>query len=496
MSWIFQWVADQYYSTPFVGVLYLWLVAAVIVVAASLIQHDISTYQFNAFKARLRAQDPEYKPVAAKVVNWPRVAAAAVFLIGVPAAGVSILYAPQVSDVFWMSASIPLAMMAISGAGVFYSARASRTQLSHIATSCLLAVCLVTILWVVVTYSLAFTSGSPWFGSLDRLFLIGLIGSPKNTNASAISEILFCLFQLMLAIVTMIIIIVAFAGRMKPSAMIWFIGVWSICVYAPVAHWIWGPDGFLAAGNGDGAIRMLDFAGGAVVHVNASVAGLMCALLLGRRPSIQANRNVLRTIVGTGLLWVGSLGFIAGSAVLAGLPAGVATTAIHVALASASAAFVWIFAEHMRGRGPTPFGASAGALAGLVAVTPAAGFVSPFALVAIGAIAGITCYWAMTALKNMLGDDQALEAFSIHGIGGIAGVMLTGVFAARQYGGAAGLIDGNAAQLVNQVSGIAIVIGYDAIVSLFILKSIDTLIGLGVPKEVQAEEAPVTIETT
>jgi Amt family ammonium transporter len=287
------------------------------------------------------------------------------------------------------------------------------------------------------------------------------------------------------AIITPALIAGAFAERMKFSAMLWFMGLWAILVYAPIAHWVWGPDGFLNAGNSDGLIKVLDFAGGTVVHINAGVAGLMCCLMLGKRRDSGPGHNMVLTFIGASLLWVGWFGFNAGSAVTAGLQAGMAMLVTQIA--TAVAAFTWMLVEWMMRKKPTVIGICSGAVAGLVAITPASGFVGPVGAICIGIAAGVVCYWGVTGLKHMFGYDDSLDAFGVHGVGGIVGALLTGVFAVEQYGGTPGLLEGNAMQVINQAEGIVIVIVYDAIVSLIILKIVDIMIGLRVSEEIERE---------
>ena len=259
-------------------------------------------------------------------------------------------------------------------------------------------------------------------------------------------------FQMTFAIITPALIAGAFAERMKFSAMLWFIGLWSIFVYAPVAHWVWGSDGMLSSGNSDAMIKVLDFAGGTVVHINAGVAGLMCAICLGKRKDSGPAHNMVLTLIGASLLWVGWFGFNAGSAVTAGLQAGMAMTVTQIA--TAVAAFTWMLVEWaIRGK-PTVVGISSGAVAGLVAITPASGFVGPVGSMVIGVAAGVVCYWGVTGLKRILGVDDALDCFGVHAVGGIVGALLTGVFAINEYGGTSGLIEGNPGQVLNQVKGI------------------------------------------
>src|SRR6266446_8831203 len=290
------------------------------------------------------------------------------------------------------------------------------------------------------------------------------------------------MFQLTFAIITAALIAGSFAERMKFSAMLWFIGLWAIFVYSPIAHWVWGPDGFLNSANADGWIKVLDFAGGTVVHVNSGVAGLMCCLVLGKRKDTGPAHNMVYTFIGASLLWVGWFGFNAGSAVTAGLQAGMAMTVTH--MATATAGFTWMIVEWMLRGKPTVIGICTGAVAGLVAITPASGFVGPVGSLCIGAAAGIVCYWGCTGLKHMLGYDDALDAFGVHAVGGATGAILTGVFAIQQYGGTAGLIEGNPMQVVNQVIGVLVVFVYDVVVTLIILKIIDLVIGLRVTEEV------------
>jgi ammonium transporter, Amt family len=399
---------------------------------------------------------------------------------------------PNSGDTAWMLTSVALVlMMTIPGLGLFYGGMVRKKNVGDTVMTSFAVTCLVSILWLICTYSLAFRSGTPFIGGLDRAFLQGIvsdiakgIGNP-NPLAATIPETVYICFQLTFAIITPALIAGAFAERMKFSAMLWFIGLWAIFVYAPVAHWVWGPDGFLNAANSDGWIKVLDFAGGTVVHINSGVAGLMACIMLGKRKDTGPGHNMVLTFVGASLLWVGWFGFNAGSAVTAGMQAGMAMLVTH--MATATAGFVWMIVEWMMRGKPTVIGICTGAVAGLVAITPASGFVGPIGAVAIGAAAGIVCYWGCTGLKHMLGYDDALDAFGVHAVGGIVGALLTGVFAVEAYGGTAGLIEGNAAQVLNQVYGIVIVFVYDAVVSLIILKIIDIFIGLRVADEVERE---------
>jgi Amt family ammonium transporter len=400
--------------------------------------------------------------------------------------------APNSGDTAWMLTSMAIVlMMTIPGLGLFYGGMVRRKNVGDTIMTSFAITCLISILWLAFTYSLAFRAGTPFIGGLDRAFLQGIvsdiakgIGNP-NPLAPTIPESVYLCFQLTFAIITPALIAGAFAERMKFSAMLWFIGLWAIFVYSPIAHWVWGPDGFLSAGNSDAVVKVLDFAGGTVVHINSGVAGLMCCIMLGKRKDTAPPHNMVLTFIGAALLWVGWFGFNAGSAVSAGMQAGMAMLVTH--MATATAGFTWMIVEWiMRGK-PTVVGICSGAVAGLVAITPASGFVGPVGSLCIGIAAGIVCYWGCTGLKHMLGYDDALDAFGVHGVGGMVGALLTGVFAIEQYGGTPGLIEGNAAQVINQIEGIVIVFVYDAIVSLIILKIVDVFIGLRVSEEAERE---------
>jgi ammonium transporter, Amt family len=405
---------------------------------------------------------------------------------------------PNSGDTAWMLTSVALVlMMTIPGLGLFYGGMVRKKNVGDTVMASFAITCLVTILWVVCTYSMAFRAGTPYIGGLDRAFLQGIlsdiskgIGNP-NPLAPTIPETVYICFQLTFAIITPALIAGAFAERMKFSAMLWFIGLWAILVYAPIAHWVWGPDGFLNSANSDAVVKVLDFAGGTVVHINSGVAGLMAALMLGKRKDTGPAHNMVLTFIGASLLWVGWFGFNAGSAVTAGMQAGMAMTVTQIA--TAAAALAWMFVEWMARGKPTVVGICSGAVAGLVAITPASGFVGPGGALAIGVAAGILCYWGATGLKHMFGYDDALDCFGVHGIGGITGAILTGVFAVEQYGGTAGLLEGNAAQVLNQAEGVAIVIVYDVIVSLIILKVVDMTIGLRVSADVEREGLDIAL---
>jgi Amt family ammonium transporter len=391
-------------------------------------------------------------------------------------------------DTAWMITSSALVLlMTIPGLALFYAGMVRRKNMLATAAQSFGATCIITVLWMIVGYSIAFTtnansSANQFIGSFNYL-LLGPMGlKAVSPLAGTIPESVYMFFQMTFAIITPALIAGAIADRMKFSAFMWFMSLWLLFVYCPIAHWVWG-------GGWLGTMGALDYAGGTVVHLNAGTAGLVACLMLGKRAGYgtenMAPHNLLFALIGASLLWVGWFGFNAGSAVTAGYNAGMAAAATQIA--TAAAALAWMFAEWLVARKPSVLGMISGAVAGLVAITPASGFVGPVGSVCIGIAAGIVCYWGCTGLKHMLGYDDALDAFGVHGLGGIVGALLTGVFAIEQYGGTAGLIEGNAIQVLNQIQGIVIVVVYDAIVSLIILKVIDMFIGLRVTEEVERE---------
>ncbi len=408
------------------------------------------------------------------------------------ATGVTDPCTPNSGDTAWMLTSMALVlMMTIPGLGLFYGGMVRKKNVGDTIMTSFAITCLVTVLWAVLNYSTSFTGGTPFIGGLSRAFLQGMmsdiakgVGVP-NPLAMTIPESVYMCFQMTFAIITPALIAGAFAERMKFSAMLWFMGLWATVVYAPIAHWVWGPDGFLNSANDAAWVKVLDFAGGTVVHVNAGVAGLMCALMLGKRKDTGPAHNMVLTFIGASLLWVGWFGFNAGSAVTAGLQAGMAMTVTQIATAMAGLA--WMFVEWAHRGKPTVIGICSGAVAGLVAITPASGFVGPVGSLVIGAAAGIVCYIAVTSVKSAFGYDDALDCFGVHAIGGALGAVLTGVFAISEYGGTAGGIEGNWGQVINQIEGVAIVVVYDVIASLIILKILDATIGLRVETEIERD---------
>jgi Amt family ammonium transporter len=353
---------------------------------------------------------------------------------------------------------------------------------------------LVTILWGLVGYSLAFGSGNSFIGGFEYSFLRGVGGDPNGSYAPTIPHLTFMIYQLMFAVITPALITGAFAERMKFKAMLAFMALWSVVVYSPMAHMVWGKGGLLNA-SGGGFFPTLDFAGGTVVHVTSGVSALVCALYLGKRLGYPHEsvppHSVVLSFIGACLLWVGWFGFNAGSALSSGSLASSAFVATHFAAATAAAG--WTVAEWRSSGKPSALGAISGAVAGLVAITPAAGFVKPMPAMAIGFIAGILCYLMVARVKARFGYDDSLDAFGVHGAGGTIGAILTGVFAVsvvnpifKDSNGnvlASGLIEGNAHQLVNQVVGVAIAWALGVFGTLAILFVVDKLIGLRVSPE-------------
>ncbi len=383
-------------------------------------------------------------------------------------------------DTAWMLTSTALVlMMTIPGLALFYAGMLRKKNILSMLMQCFAICCLMSVLWMVAGYSLAFAEGNPYVGGLSKMFLMG--SSVEAINGT-IPDILFMVFQMTFAIITPALIVGAFADRMKFSAMLWFTGIWMLVVYAPITHWVWG-GGFL------GSDGVLDFAGGTVVHINAGVAGLVACIMIGKRSGFGTEslmpHNLVLTVIGASLLWVGWFGFNAGSALAANGTAAMAMAVTQIA--TAAAALSWMFIEWMVRGKPSVLGIVSGAIGGLVAITPAAGFVAPSGALFIGLISGAACYWGATGLKKMCGYDDALDVFGIHGVGGIVGALLTGVFASKAIGGTAGLLEGNAAQVVTQAWGIVATIVYCAIASAIILKVIDLIIGLRVSEETERD---------
>jgi ammonium transporter, Amt family len=381
----------------------------------------------------------------------------------------------------WMLVATALVlMMAIPGLALFYAGQVRKKNVLSTMMQTFATVSLVSLLWILVGYTLAFSDGNRFVGDLSKILLAGV---GKDSLSGVIPEAVFVLFQLTFAAITPALICGAFADRMKFSALLWFMGVWVLLVYAPVAHWVWAPTGFLFT---DG---VMDFAGGTVVHINSGVAGLVACLVIGKRAGMGqenfAPHNLVLTMIGASLLWVGWFGFNAGSALAADGRAGMAFATTHVA--TAVAALAWMTVEWLARGKPSVLGIASGAVAGLVAITPACGFVGFGGAIFIGAAAGCICYWGVTGLKRMFGYDDALDVFGVHGLGGITGALLTGVFALEAIGGTAGLLEGNGKQMLVQLKSIVIVAAYSGVASFVILKVIELTIGLRVAPEIERD---------
>ena len=403
--------------------------------------------------------------------------------------------AQSAGDNAWMLISAALVLMMTGpGLALFYGGLVRKKNVLGTMMQSFVLMSLVTVLWAVIGYSLAFGEGSPFLGGLHYLFLQGVGSAPNPDYAGTIPQQTFMVYQLMFAIITPALICGAFAERMKFSAMLLFMALWSVLVYFPMAHMVWGKGGYLSAFLG-GRIPCLDFAGGTVVHVTSGVSALVCALYLGKRRGYPSEsmkpHNLVLSFIGACLLWVGWFGFNAGSALSSGALATSAFVATH--FGAASATLGWIVAEWIKTGKPSVLGAISGCVAGLVAITPASGFVKPLPALVIGFAGGIVCYFMVTAVKRRFGYDDSLDAFGVHGAGGTLGALLTGVFATNAVNDALkdtagrplplGLVDGNPAQVVNQLIGAAIAWGLALAGTLLILKICDWLVGVRVDAE-------------
>ncbi|WP_108651377.1 ammonium transporter [Dongshaea marina] len=382
-------------------------------------------------------------------------------------------------DTAWvLSSGMWVLFMSIPGLALFYGGMVRKKNVLSIKLQCFAICCLVSLLWAVAGYTLAFSTGNGFIGGLSDL-LLNKVTTTSLTGTIPTSAFVF--FQMTFAVISAAIITGAVAERMKFSALLVFIALWLLLVYAPICHWVWGSDGWLMNKG------ILDFAGGTVVHINAGVSGLVAAMVVGKRRQEgcdqSANHNLTLTLVGGAMLWVGWFGFNAGSALGAGQGAGMAM--LTTQLAAASGALAWMFAEWSITRKPSVLGTVSGAIAGLVAITPAAGFVTTGAAIGIGLLAGVICYWATAVLKTKLGYDDSLDCFGIHGIGGIVGALLTGVFASSAIGGTAGVIEGNWAQLGLQALGVVVTVVYATVASYILLKIIGLAVNLRVDDETE-----------
>ncbi|MGD8936913.1 MAG: ammonium transporter [Thiogranum sp.] len=393
-------------------------------------------------------------------------------------------------DTAWMlTATALVLLMTIPGLALFYAGMVRAKNVLSVMMQCFAITALVTVLWTVIGYSLAFTDGggmNDYLGGFSKMFLAGVTG---DALSGTIPETVFMTFQMTFAIITPALIVGAFAERMKFSAMLWFMGLWLVLVYAPICHWVWG-------GGWLGNMGVLDFAGGTVVHINAGIAGLMAALVLGKRKGYPGTpmtpHNLGYTVVGASMLWVGWFGFNAGSELAADGTAGMAMAVTQIA--TAMAALAWMFAEWISHGKPSVLGIASGAVAGLVAITPASGTAGPMGALLIGAAAGVGCFLGATKLKRALGYDDSLDAFGVHAIGGIIGAILTGVCADASLGGV-GLAEGltMGAQVGKQFVGVGATLVYTAVVSFVLLKVIDAIIGLRVTEEEETEGLDIAL---
>ena len=416
------------------------------------------------------------------VFSKSRAAILALVILAIPAAA----HADGLDsgDTAWMITATALVLfMTIPGLALFYGGLVRTKNILSVLMQCFSITALMTILWVAVGYTISFGDGNAFMGGFGKAFLRGV---GPDALSGTIPEILFAMFQLTFAIITPALIIGAFAERMKFSAMLLFTGSWMLLIYSPVCHWVWG-------GGWLGEMGALDFAGGTVVHINAGIAGLMAAIVLGKRKGYPSTpmmpHSLTLSVVGAAMLWVGWFGFNAGSQLAADGTAGMALAVTQIAAAAATLA--WMFVEWLKHGKPSALGAITGAVAGLVAITPASGFVGPMGAIAIGFTSGIVCFFAATTMKRALGYDDSLDAFGVHGIGGMVGALLTGVFAAPALGGY-GDISSIGGQLWIQLVSIVSTIAYSAVGSLILLKIVDMIVGLRVTDDEEVTGLDIT----
>ncbi len=392
------------------------------------------------------------------------------------------------ADTAWMiTATALVLMMTIPGLALFYAGMVRKKNVLATMAQCLIAVALISILWVIYGYSLVFVGDGAWIGSLERALLSGMTMDGVNTAAKTIPEALFVIYQMTFAVITVALVAGSVADRMRFSSYVIFCIGWFTLVYIPLAHWVWG-GGFLAQAG------VLDFAGGLVVHLSAGTAGLVAAVLMGRRRGYGTENlspyDLSLAVIGTGLLWVGWFGFNGGSALQANSRAVMAILATH--LAACAGALTWSAIEWITRRKPSVLGMISGAVAGLGTITPASGFVEPWHGIVIGVVAGAVCFWACTSLKHRFNYDDTLDVFGIHGIGGLLGTLLTGVFATAAVGGTAGLLEGNSQLLLTQAYGVAVVFAWTGGMTFVLLKIVDLLAGLRVSHEHEVEGLDIT----
>jgi Amt family ammonium transporter len=388
---------------------------------------------------------------------------------------------------FMIVATALVLMMTIPGLALFYAGMVRKKNVLATMAQSLAAVALISVLWVAFGYSLAFVGDGPWIGTLERAFLAGVTMESVNPAAKTIPEALFALYQMTFAIITVALVAGSVADRMRFSAYLLFSTGWFLIVYVPLAHWVWG-GGFLATAG------LLDFAGGTVVHLSAGIAGLVAALVLGRRQGYGTDNlspfDLSLAVIGTGLLWVGWFGFNGGSALTAGSRAVMAITATH--LAASAGALTWAAIEWATRRKPSVLGMISGAVAGLGTITPASGYVEPWHGLVIGVVAGALCFWACTSLKQQLKYDDSLDVFGVHGIGGLTGTLLAGVFATAAIGGTAGWIEGNPQQMLTQLYGVAVTLVWSGGATFLLLKLVNLFAPLRTSPQQEMEGLDIT----
>jgi ammonium transporter, Amt family len=381
----------------------------------------------------------------------------------------------------WMlTSSVLVLFMTLPGLALFYAGLVRMKNVLSVLMQCFAITCIVTIAWLAVGYSIAFGDGNPWWGGLGKAFFSGI---DAKTVKGSIPETVFAMFQLTFAIITPALVIGAYAERVRFAGMLLFSLLWLLVVYAPIAHWVWG-EGWLQK------MGIMDFAGGTVVHLNAGTAALVCALLLGKRRGFPETpmppHNMTMTVTGACMLWVGWFGFNAGSALAADGTAGMAMMVTHIG--AATGAFAWMICEWLRFRKPSVLGIVTGMVAGLGTITPASGFVGPIGALIIGAAAGVLCFFATNYMKRSLNIDDSLDVFPVHGVGGLLGTTLTGIFAASYFGGV-GYPEGQTmgGQVLVQLAGVAATALWSGVMTLLLLKLSDAVAGMRVAAEHESE---------
>ena len=396
-------------------------------------------------------------------------------------------------DVAWMLVSIAFVlMMSCPGLALFYGGLVRKKNILSVMMQCIFLMGFMSVLWAIVGYSWAFSGSSPYYGNLDHICLKGVTPGPGLGVEAIVSKQIVVAFQGMFFIITPALICGAFAERMKFSTMVVFSGLWGLLIYCPIAHWVWADSGWLCEWNDGARFKAIDFAGGLVVHISSGVSALVCAILIGKRKGFptqpMAPHNLTYTCIGTGLLWVGWFGFNGGSQLHCDGRALNAVLATH--LAASAGVLGWTAGEWIKHGKASILGACSGAVAGLVCITPASGSVTPMSGVVIGLIAGLFCFLSCTKLKNTFGYDDSLDAFGVHGMGGMLGALLTGVFATRYVNGAdepVGLLEGNAAQMIPQIVSVAASVVFSATGTFLLAKVLGIVMGLRVSEDEETQ---------